>query len=34
VSVARLGDILEASNPINAALDITGLFLLDANNFV
>jgi len=34
MSVATLGDILEASHPINAALDITGLVLLYANNFV
>tara|TARA_B100000405_G_scaffold180172_1_gene125972 strand:- start:1250 stop:1354 length:105 start_codon:yes stop_codon:yes gene_type:complete len=34
MSVATLGDILEASHPINVALDITGLFLLYANNFV
>ena len=34
MSVATLGDILEASHPINAALNITGLFLLYANNFV
>ena len=34
VFVATLGNILEASNLINAALDITSLFLLDVNNFV